>query len=47
MYVAYKFAGFQEVERAGATAILECDYANLQPFPAYIQVELARRSSAE
>jgi len=45
MYVAYKFAGFQEVERDGALTVLECDYANLQPFPAYIQVALPDRAS--
>jgi FkbH-like protein len=39
MYVAYKFAGFREVERQSALVTLECDLARIQPFPDYIKIE--------
>jgi FkbH-like protein len=41
MYVAYKFAGFTEVERAGDCALLECDLTREQSFPDYVKVEIA------
>jgi FkbH-like protein len=40
MYIAYKFAGFKEIERQGELTILENDLARIQPFPKYMQVEI-------
>ncbi|WP_394839054.1 HAD-IIIC family phosphatase [Pendulispora rubella] len=40
MYITYKFAGFREVERLGATSVLENDYSNVQNFPPYIDVQI-------
>lgn len=40
MYIAYKFAGFKEIERRGELTILENDLTRIQPFPQYMQVEI-------
>jgi FkbH-like protein len=40
MYIAYKFAGFKEIERQGELTILENDLARIQPVPKYMQVEI-------
>ena len=41
MYVAYKFAGFREIASDGSKSVLETDFAGIQPFPAYITVDVA------
>lgn len=38
MFITYKFAGFQEVERRGDVVILEGDLSRIQAFPAYLTV---------
>jgi FkbH-like protein len=40
MYIAYKFAGFQEIEKRGELTILENDLARIQPYPEYIRVNI-------
>lgn len=40
MYITYKFAGFREIDRVGNLSILENDLAHVQPFPAYVRVQL-------
>ncbi|MEY9862668.1 FkbH-like protein [Catenulispora sp. GAS73] len=40
MQITYAFAGFREVDRDGATAILEADTGELQPPPAYVRLEV-------
>lgn len=40
MYIAYKFAGFKEIEKRGELVILENDLARIQPFPEYIRVQI-------
>ena len=39
MYVAYKFAGFREIDRKSSSVILECDLTRIQPLPNYVQIE--------
>lgn len=39
MYVAYKFAGFREIDRKSSPVILECDLTRIQPLPNYVQIE--------
>lgn len=38
MFITYKFAGFQEVERRGDVVILEGDLSRIQAFPPYLTV---------
>jgi FkbH-like protein len=38
MFVAYKFAGFTEIERVGDLLILEHDLASIPPPPSYVKV---------
>lgn len=38
MYVALKFAGFQEVAREGEQVLLEADLTRLPPVPAYVEM---------
>ena len=40
MYIAYKFAGFQEIDKRGELTILENDLARIQPYPEYIRVNI-------
>lgn len=40
MYVTYKFGGFTEVSRDGDLIVLEHDLTSIQPFPAYVTVNL-------
>ena len=40
MFVTYKFGGFHEVERRGELVILENDLEHIQPFPAYVTVQI-------
>jgi FkbH-like protein len=40
MYVAYKFAGFQEIDRKGDLAILENRSMRIQPCPNYIKLQI-------
>lgn len=40
MYITFKFAGFRELRRSGAAAILESDLSHLRAFPAYVQVDV-------
>jgi FkbH-like protein len=40
MYVAYKFAGFQEIEKKGDLAILENQSMRIQPCPGYIKLQI-------
>lgn len=40
MYVAYKFAGFKEIERQGDLAILENELMRIQPCPNYIKLQI-------
>jgi FkbH-like protein len=46
MYVTYKFAGFREVERDGARAILENDLSHIQALPTYVRVEIEQAAEA-
>lgn len=39
MYVAYKFAGFREIDRQSSPVILECDLTRIQALPNYVQIE--------
>jgi FkbH-like protein len=41
MYVTYRFAGFDEVRRAGEVAILRADPERMQATPAYLRLEVA------
>lgn len=40
MYIAYKFAGFKEVEKKGELAILENELNQIQPWPEYMKVQI-------
>jgi FkbH-like protein len=40
MYIAYKFAGFKEIEKRGELVILENDLTRIQPCPDYIRVQI-------
>ncbi|NJP18562.1 MAG: HAD-IIIC family phosphatase [Hydrococcus sp. CRU_1_1] len=40
MYIAYKFAGFQEIDRKGDLAILENKSMRIQPCPDYIKLQI-------
>jgi FkbH-like protein len=40
MYIAYKFAGFQEIDRKGDLAILENRSMRIQPCPDYIKFQI-------
>lgn len=40
MYVSYKFAGFQEIEKKGDLLILENELTRIQPFPEYVLVKI-------
>ena len=40
MYITYKFAGFREIQAAGAVSVLENDLSHAQEFPDYITVEV-------
>lgn len=41
MYVTYKFANFRQVEQRGELIVLENDLEWVQPFPAYVTVQVA------
>src|SRR5262245_18235640 len=43
MYVSYKFANFQEIERRGGLIIFENDLSRIQDFPDYVKVEISER----
>ncbi|MBC1236346.1 MULTISPECIES: HAD family hydrolase [Nostoc] len=40
MYISYKFAGFQEIEKNGDLEILENDLTRIQPIPEYVKVKI-------
>ena len=40
MYVTYKFAGFREIEKKDDAVVLESSVATIQPYPAYVQVNI-------
>jgi FkbH-like protein len=40
MYIAYKFAGFKEVEKKRDRVVLENDFKRIQPYPNYMQVDI-------
>jgi len=40
MYIAYKFAGFKEIEKRGELVILENDLTRIQTCPEYIRVQI-------
>lgn len=40
MYIAYKFAGFKEVEKKGELAILENELKQIQAYPDYMKVQI-------
>ncbi|ARV60170.1 hypothetical protein BZZ01_17410 [Nostocales cyanobacterium HT-58-2] len=40
MYISYKFAGFQEIEKRGDLLILENDLTRIQPIPEYVKVKI-------
>lgn len=40
MYIAYKFAGFKEIEKRDELVIIENDLMRIQPFPDYIKVQI-------
>jgi FkbH-like protein len=40
MYIAYKFAGFKEIENKGELVILENELTRIQPWPNYIKVQI-------
>ncbi|MEC4817870.1 MAG: HAD-IIIC family phosphatase [Scytonema sp. PMC 1069.18] len=40
MYVSYKFAGFQEIEKIGDLVILENELTRIQPVPEYVKVKI-------
>lgn len=39
MYVAYKFAGFQEINKLSSLVTLESDLTRIQPLPDYVKIE--------
>lgn len=39
LYLTYRLAGFREVERTGATAVLEADLARCEAAPEYLKVQ--------
>ena len=39
MYIAYKFAGFKEIEKRGELVIIENDLTRIQPLPEYVTVQ--------
>jgi FkbH-like protein len=41
MYVTYRFAGFEEVERDGDRVLLESDLSRIQPPPEYVDFRVA------
>jgi len=41
MYIAYKFAGFKEIEKQGDLVIFENELTRIQPLPEYMQVEIS------
>lgn len=40
MYIAYKFAGFKEINKKGELVFLENDLKSIQPYPNYMQIEI-------
>jgi FkbH-like protein len=42
MQITYAFAGFREVDRQGARLTLEADLCQIQPAPAYVELEVSR-----
>ena len=40
MLITYKFAGFHQVDKVGDLLIFESDLSRIQPFPAYVQVNI-------
>ncbi|HEX8185066.1 MAG TPA: HAD-IIIC family phosphatase [Blastocatellia bacterium] len=38
MFVAFKFAGFKEIDRRESVSLLESDLSRIQPFPNYVKV---------
>ncbi len=40
MYVTYKFGGFAEVDHRGEVVVLRHDPQKIQPFPAYVELDL-------
>ncbi|GAB4190138.1 MAG: HAD-IIIC family phosphatase [Coleofasciculaceae cyanobacterium] len=40
MYIAYKFAGFKEIDKKGELAILENELQQIQPWPDYMKVQI-------
>lgn len=40
MYISYKFAGFQEIDKSGDLQILENDLTRIQPIPEYVKVKV-------
>ncbi|MFB2923832.1 HAD-IIIC family phosphatase [Aerosakkonema funiforme] len=40
MYVAYKFAGFQQIEKQGELEILENDMTRIQTAPDYVKIQI-------
>jgi predicted enzyme involved in methoxymalonyl-ACP biosynthesis len=42
MEVTYRFGGFREVAREGETVLFEHGLETIQPFPAYVRVEIER-----
>jgi hypothetical protein len=44
MYVAYKFAGFRELERRGDVVLFEHDLTRVQNPPDYVEIEVRQES---
>lgn len=42
MEVTYRFGGFREISREGELVLFEHDLESVQPFPAYVDVDIAR-----
>ena len=42
MEVTYRFGGFREISREGELVLFEHDLESVQPFPAYVHVDVAR-----
>jgi len=40
MYITYKFAGFNELEKDGDLVLFENDLSTVQPFPDYVRVDI-------
>ncbi|MBE9224521.1 HAD-IIIC family phosphatase [Phormidium sp. LEGE 05292] len=40
MYIAYKFAGFKEIDKKYELSLLENDLKSIQPYPKYIQIQI-------